>query len=162
MWVSSDGSMEPQVLAGSEANYAQAWMPDSSHLVYTVKTAEGSMVNQINVENGQVINLTSINYQNASVAVSPDGKRIAYEAMMPGEHYAVYVSDLDGSNARLIANADPLVVTNPFWSPDGKWLAVTVHDIVTENALPNVALVNPETCQVIPVTSLHGYINSWQ
>ena len=162
MWMSSDGSNEPQGLIVTEANYTQAWMPDSNHLVYTVKTAEGSLVNQINVENGQVINLTSINYQNASVAVSPDGKRIAYEAMMPGEHYAVYVSDLDGSNARLIANADPLVVTNPFWSPDGKWLAVTVHDIVTENALPNVALVNPETCQVIPVTSLHGYINSWQ
>ena len=162
MWMSADGSDVTELLADGEANYAQAWMPDSRHLVYTVKTADGSLVNQINVEDGQVSNLTSTNYQNSSVALSPDGKRIAYEAMMPGEHYAVYVSDLDGSNARLVANADPLVVTNPFWSPDGKWLAVTVHDIVLDNTLPNVALVNPETCQVIPVTSLHGYINSWQ
>lgn len=160
--MSFDGSNQTELYSDTEANYAQAWLPDSKNLLYTVRNADGSSLNQINVENGQFSNLTSINYQNAGVVVSPDGEQIAYEAMMPGEQYRIYIINLDGSNARLIANADPLVVTNPIWSPDGNWLAMTVHDISLEDAPPKVALVNPETCQIISLTSLHGYVTSWR
>ena len=96
------------------------------------------------------------------MAVSPDGKQMAYEAMLPGEKYGVYVSDLDGGNARLIANADPVVVTGPQWSPDGQWLAVTVYDTSISDNASTLALVNLSTCEITPMLDLHGHVVSWK
>ena len=120
------------------------------------------LVQSINIETGAVTILTQVNYQNAGIAVSPDGKQIAYEAMLPGERYGIYISNLDGGAARLIANADPIVVTMPQWSPDGKWLIMSVQDTSLSEFMPTLALVNIENCMILPLTSLQGYVTSWK
>jgi hypothetical protein len=162
MIMNSDGSNQHSLLSGNGSNTAQAWMPDGKSLVYTTRRADGVLVQSINIETGLVSLLTQINYQNASITVSPNGKQIAYEAMLPGEKYGVYISNLDGSNTRLIANADPIVVTAPNWSPDGKWLIMSVQDTSLSDNMPTLALVNVESCQIIPLRSLQGYVTSWR
>lgn len=162
MLMDADGSNITTLLSNAEANTAQTWMPSGSTLIYSVKGQEGITVKSIEIISGEMTTLTQVNYQNARIAVSPDGKQISYEAMLPGDRYSVYISNLDGSNARLIANADPIVVTEPYWSPDGKWLMVSVQDTSLSEYMPTLALVNVESCQIIPITSLQGYVTSWR
>ncbi len=162
MLMDADGSNITALLSDSEANTAQTWMPSSSTLIYSVKGPQGITVKSIEINTGEITTHTQVNYQNAGIAVSPDGKQIAYEAMLPGDRYSVYISNLDGSNARLIANADPIVVTEPYWSPDGKWLMMSVQDTSLSEYMPTLALVNVESCQIIPITSLQGYVTSWR
>ncbi len=162
MIMNADGSDQHKLLEDNGSNTAQAWMPDGKSLLFTTRQADGVLVQSINIETGAVTMLTLVNYQNAGITVSPDGKQIAYEAMLPGERYGIYISNLDGSAARLIANADPIVVTVPQWSPDGKWLIMSVQDTSLSEYMPTLALVNIESCKVIPLTSLQGYVTSWR
>ncbi|MEA5077077.1 MAG: hypothetical protein VB013_00775 [Anaerolineaceae bacterium] len=162
MIMNADGSDQHKLLEDNGSNTAEAWMPDGKSLLFTTRQADGVLVQSINIETGVVSLLTQINYQNAGVAISPNGKQIAYEAMLPGERYGVYISNLDGSAARLIANADPIVVTVPQWSPDGKWLIMSVQDTSLSEYMPTLALVNIESCKIIPLTSLQGYVTSWR
>lgn len=162
MVMKADGSDQHKLLEDNGSNTAQAWMPDGKNLVFTTRRPEGVIVQSINIETGLVSLMTQINYQNAGVAISPDGKQIAYEAMLPGDRYSVYISNLDGGNARLIANADPIVVTVPQWSPDGKWLIMSVQDLSLSELNATLALVNVENCQIIPLTGLQGYVTSWR
>lgn len=162
MIMNADGSGQRKLLADNGSNTAQAWMSDGKSLIYTKRQAEGVIVQSVNIETGLVSLLTQVNYQNAGIAISPDGKQIAYEAMLPGDRYSVYISNLDGSNARLIANADPIVVTMPQWSPDGKWLIMSVQDTSLSELNATLAVVNVESCQIIPLTPLQGYVTSWR
>lgn len=162
MLMDADGSNIRELLADNGANFAQVWTVDGKSVIYTNTNENGAIVQSIDVQTGAITFLTQVNYQSAGVAFSPDGKRIAHEAMLPGNHYAVYVSDLDGGNAKLIADAYPIVVTIPQWSPDGKWLAVSVQDMSISETSPVVAFVNVETCQITPMIDLHGYVTSWR
>lgn len=162
MLMDADGSNQKTLLSDNEGNFAQEWMPFSKVLLYTVRGPEGASVNTIQTETGKVNWLTDLNYQNASVTISPNGRQIAYEAMLPGEKYAIYTSSLDGSNARLIANADPAVITHPKWSPDGEWLAFSVYDPSLSEEVSYLGLVNLATCQITPLLDLHGYVTAWQ
>jgi hypothetical protein len=162
MIMNADGSDQHKLLEDNGSNMAQAWMPDGKTLIFTTMRADGVLVQSINIETGLVSLLTQVNYQNAGIAVSPTGKQIAYEAMLPGERYGIYISNLDGSDARLIANADPIVVTVPLWSPDGKWLIMSVQDTSLSEDMPTLALVNVENCEIIALTSLQGYATSWR
>jgi len=82
--------------------------------------------------------------------------------MLPGERYGIYIANLDGSHPKLIANADPIVVTAPHWSPDAKWLIISVHDVALSEDMPTLALVNPENCKIVLLTSLQVYVTSWR
>jgi len=156
-----DGSNQRALVENSDANIAQAWLPDGESLVYTVKGPAGSAVNVINILTRKVTPLFNIQYVNAGVSVSPDGKQVAYEEMLPGDRYAIYVSNLDGSNARLIVDSHPIVATVPQWSPDGRWLIVSVHDTSVSENHSILTLIELDTCQIIPLLHLNGYVSTW-
>jgi len=162
MLVNADGSNPVVLLENADANIGQGWLPDGLSVLYTVKGEVGASVRAMDVATGLTRELFDVNYVNASMAISADGTRLAYESMLPGDRYAVYVSELDGSKQRLIADADPIVVTHPLWSPDGEWLILSVQDTVLSPDIPVLALVNVETCQIIPLVNRTGYVTSWR
>ena len=90
MIANPDGSQQQTLLANADANTAMAWLPDGQSLIYTVKGPDGAAVRSIAIASGEVTALFEIGYVNASVALSPDGKRVAYEEMLPGDHYGIY------------------------------------------------------------------------
>lgn len=59
---------------------------------------------------------------NADIALSPDGRRLAYLVQRPGTQRQLYVQELDQLEARvLFSSAD---ATNPYFSPDGEWIGI--------------------------------------
>lgn len=155
-----DGTQQIPVVENGEANYVMAWFSDGKNLLYTVTGPNGASVNSINISTMQISHYFDTNYIHSNIALSPDEKQVAHEVMLPGENYGIQISDLDGSNPRLIVDAAPIVVTRPQWSPNGDWLVVSVSD---ESFLdtPVLALVEIDTCQIIPLTTLKGSVRTW-
>ena len=63
---------------------------------------------------------------------SPDGKTILFESNRNGK-WALYLSNADGKNQRLIDDDDNPVVTS--WSPDGQRIAFAVFEVMLINPL---------------------------
>jgi WD40-like Beta Propeller Repeat len=161
MLIDLDDSSLRELTSGQDANYARAWMPDGTRLLYMTAGPYGASARMMDIQTGAVSPLFDLNY-NGSLAVSPDGKRLAFEEMLPLDKYGLFVSDLNGSNRRQLADGDPYIVTVPFWSPDGNWVMASVHDPdTTKKPNPMLALIGVDTCQVIPLQNLGGYIFSW-
>jgi hypothetical protein len=158
--VNPDGSDLRQLTDGVNANYAMTWMPDGKHLIFNMASRDGSSLHSIDVQTGEVSLLSGIG--SGSVDVSPDGKRLVFEENLPLDKYGLFVSDADGSNRKLLTDSDPYIVTVPAWSPDGNWIIASVHDPDT-NSQPSsiLALIHVDTCQIIPVPNLSGYVTSW-
>ena len=59
----------------------------------------------------------------AALALSPDGRRVAFPAVGPDGRTSVWVQDMDGEQARALPGADPSIDSPPFfWSPDSRYL----------------------------------------
>ena len=155
------GSNSQQLMQGTSANCAMAWIPDGSRILYTLASRNEASLRMMNVDTGDSSALTDLNYI-CSPAISPDGKQVAFEETSPLDKYGLFVSNLDGSNGKLLADGDPYVVTVPSWSPDGHWVIASVHDPDTaKHPYATPALIQVDTCQVIPLTNLDGYVTSW-
>ena len=61
-----------------------------------------------------------------SIAVSPDGTRLAFIALKPGTPSQVWVRPLEAGEARPLAGTEQ--ATSVFWSPDGRSLAFFAGD----------------------------------
>ena len=59
-------------------------------------------------------------YNSSSLALSPDGSRIVYAVNKPGAR-GLYLRALDAPAATLVAGSEQ--ASNPFFSPDGQWIA---------------------------------------
>jgi WD40-like Beta Propeller Repeat len=161
MLMNVDGSDLSQLTYSEGANYLMAWMPDGVGILYTSAIREGVSINLMNTQSGETRTLFDLNY-NATVVVSPDGKRLAFEEMLPLDKYGLFVSDLDGSNRKLLADGNPYIVTVPYWSPDGDWVIASVHNSEADNEFRSkLALIQPDTCQIIALPDLTGYVSSW-
>jgi len=160
MLTNVDGTNARQLTEGMEANYAQAWMPDGDRLLYTTVSRDRVSLQIMNLQTAEVAPLFDTNY-NGTVVVSPDGKRLAFEEMLPFDKYGLFVSDLDGSNRKLLADGSPYIVTIPAWSPDGNWIIASVHDPNASNQPATLALIGVDSCQIVPAPNLSGYVTSW-
>ncbi|MCE1254924.1 MAG: hypothetical protein LWX83_15425 [Anaerolineae bacterium] len=162
IWISAwNGANARALETGHTASKAQTWTPDGKAIIYTVEQQSGASVEMINIDDGQVTPLFEVNYENAGVAISPDGKKVAFEVMLPGEHYGINIANLDGSGQRLISDPYPLVATVPVWSPDGKWVVVSVHDPASSSFSPELGLIEVDTCAIFRLPQLKGYVYSW-
>jgi len=157
-----DGSDQQPLLVNADANTAQAWAPDGQSLLYSVAGPNGASVRSINIATGQITPLFEVNYLYPDAVVSPDGKRVAYQEMLPGDRYGISIANLDGSDPRLIVDGAPIVITHPQWNPDGKWIIASVHDEQISSNSPVLALIEVDTCQIIPLPSIKGYVTSWR
>ena len=123
-------------------NLMPSWMPDSEHLVWMkVKPkpkqdpARNAQIHLANVKTGQTrrffTDKEQLKFSNAMPVVSPKGGRIAFVSNRSG-NMRIWVSDLNGSNAKLISRPEaeyhkkikaPIEQKVPTWSPNGKWIA---------------------------------------
>ena len=112
---------------------APNWSPDGKYLL----TNSGGRLYRIPVEGQatpEAIDIDSGLRLNNDHAPSPDGKMIAFSASSAASRQSqVYLSNADGSNARVVVTAAPSYFHG--WSPDGRYLAY-VHQHPGPNGAP--------------------------
>ena len=136
LWLSDPDGKNPKMLISSGLNMVPSWLPDSKHIVWMELTSgKSSQLNIMDTETLQSRRLFSdpeqVKFSNMMPVVSPDGTKVAFVSNRGG-HYRIWLSNLDGSDARPIspvaADLDetlqlPLDQKVPSWSPDGRWIA---------------------------------------
>lgn len=141
--ISGIDGKNPRTLVRKGMNLLPSWIADGRHVVWMKAQpgqkkqdpASNSQIHLMNTETGEsrrlFTDLEQIKYSNAMPSVSPDGKKIAFVSNRSGS-LRVWVSNLDGSDAKLISAPPtdqdenlklPIEQKVPTWSPDGKWLA---------------------------------------
>ena len=84
-----------------------------------------------------------------SVAISPDGTRLAYASGRPAK---LFIRRLDQSKATELPGTEGAI--GPFFSPDGRWLAfLDGRDVLNKISVEGGAVV---TLGIVNVPSLHG------
>jgi Tol biopolymer transport system component len=119
--IAADGTGEMQVTHTPEYESATRWTRNGRQIVFSVFAKDTSRVYTIDPDGKNQREIGSV--PGRGPMLSPDGKRFVY---MAGTWTAtrLMVSDLDGSDAKLI-NDGSSIAWNNHWSPNGKWIAFT-------------------------------------
>ena len=143
--------------------YAQGWSADGSQVLYLkIDSGLQSLVAK-NISDRLETTLLAFPASVGALALSPDGKTLAYSAPVHGRMAGgIYLARLDGSSApRLFAQLEHWTVDTPVWSPDGAWLLLNIVDTDAYAAQSASALLNISTCQVFPVNGFEGTALGW-
>ena len=161
-----DGTGLSLVLKGGYLVYPAAWTPDGRRIVYQQVDPDGISLQAVDVQTGQTETLIKTGMRKPVVwpVLSPDGSWIAYRDWSFGQaDYGLYVAHLDGTEKKPIVEGASSMV-GP-WSPDGKWLLVTISEYPADNPqgqnIETPLLIQPDTCQVIPLQGIQGDVVSW-
>ncbi len=140
------------------------WTADGTGLIYGTPVEGGISLRKVDIASDAVTEYFIIPNQRAydDFSIAPDGNRIAYHAR-ENLSDAIYISDLDGANRKLIAQMGSWVVSSAFWSPDGNWLLVVIYPTDLPDQPNLLALVNVNDCRIHPiplnVQSIYGWVH---
>jgi len=158
-----DGTeLQPVPGLGDYAEMA-GWTADGSSLLVTTLDAEGAHLQTVDLQSGALQEHFVIdNTKGGFVRVSPDGQRIAYHEKVFGmPNYGVYVTDLNGSQPKLVAAFNSMTALTGDWSPDNRWLLVNAMLQKFDSTENHLFLLNPDTCQAVSLPWLDGTVDGW-
>ncbi|MGB7537396.1 MAG: hypothetical protein WBM17_02545 [Anaerolineales bacterium] len=161
-----DGTGRREVGENANGRDLAGWFPDSSSLLILASDDDqvaGLVMKKLDLAtDGASPVLPDILVGGA--ALSSDGEWIAYQKQEFGRSAPwISIARLDGSARRLVAKLEGRWASyNPVWSPDGKWLSISVLDTQDWSQAFGVnIIINPATCEVIPLPGVDGVIKSW-
>ncbi len=139
------------------------WMPDGRRLMVSIHQQDGTPIQLVDVASGNIETLITLSQSyNGGVSISPDGAWIAYADKVIGKMYpGIFISRLDGSEKKLLMQLEGWVTVASAWSADGNWLTINVTDTNQFQPITVPALVNVDSCQVVPLMNLNGEIVEW-
>ena len=117
------------------------WTPDGMHIVYHTADPEFSLWSVRSDGSGAPQLLRKNRYTTIPWSISPDGRRLAYWEMTPGNSYDIAILPLDTSDPDHPKAGEPESFLRtpaseytPVFSPDGRWIAyasdeASVYDI---------------------------------
>ncbi len=135
-----DGGTPTQVTSGDfHHSSAAAWSPDGTRLVFSsnrnpdwVHDYRNSELYIASVLTGEIRALTDRPGPDASPAVSPDGRRIAFvgyeDRVRTYQVSRLQVMNLDGSGHRVITADLDRSISNPVWAADGSGIYFQYDD----------------------------------
>lgn len=164
--INLDGSGLQRVDREPEYEQLRGWSPDGISLFYSVHTGDGNVLRRLDIASGSTHDLFDIGVASRFVSVSRDGSQVVYFKAITDTINGMYISNIDGSNRQLVARWNVMTegdIYDPIFSPDGNWLAVTIIDRDSTDGISvktRVALINPGTCQIIPLPFTE-WLSSW-
>jgi len=93
------------------------WSPDGKQLLYTAASARGDTdIFVVELDTGEVTNLTNLPGADKSAVWSADGRLIAFASHRSGD-WEIYVMNADGGNVRNVSERPVTPEMNPQWRP---------------------------------------------
>jgi dipeptidyl aminopeptidase/acylaminoacyl peptidase len=150
-WVPADGGAPTQLTFGpTNAGGPVAWTADSRAVLFGADLSQNwqrnineSEIYRVGIDGGAPVALTSRKGPDASPALSPDGRQIAYigfdEDGRAAKQTQLYVMNANGSNTRALTGNFDRAVGNPLWSADGRSIYV-IYDEHGSNHVARVGL----------------------
>ena len=97
-------------------------------------------------------------------SISPDGQWIVFadRLSLDAANWSIFISRLDGSERKLVAEPEVPTAFTSVWGPDGQWLILNTltMDASTKEQTKIPVLVNPFTCQVVRL-NFDGMVEGW-
>lgn len=151
---------------GGNANMigVAGWLPDGARVVVTSISPDGTQVQTVNVDTGEVEDNGVIqNLKGGFASLSPDGTQLAFSESTFGQiNYSVYVANLDGTEKRLVAESGgEIAFAAGTWSADSEWLIVNVSPTAGPSYSESPVMLNVATCQTFILPDLAGEIVGW-
>jgi uncharacterized protein with WD repeat len=162
MTIHADGTQPRTVRDNAAVYHALVGWADSSHLLITEPGPEGVTIQSLDLSSGATSDLFTISSNKADTVVSQDGRWIAFTNSLGGmSGNGLYTSRLDGSERRLVAAIEGRALYFPVWSPDGRWLILSLPDPNDPVDQARQALMELDTCKIIPLPDVGGDVYSW-
>ncbi len=161
--IHSDGSGLEKIFETSSYLDFSSFDPDGKSIIAQGLTDKGVMVQRIDLEKKRISDLfpTGMVKTVAFPLIAPDGKWVLYRGKdFAVPTFSIKVARIDGSDIRTIAETPSLNTLLGAWSPDGKWILITVQ---TENGdyVFRSVLINVINCSVYPLNNLPGQVKGW-
>jgi Tol biopolymer transport system component len=162
IWImNADGTGQRRLTAG----LSPAWSPDGLRIAYAspgdipCPPGRGPRCTGISIMNAdgsgqhRVPNTDGGEYP----SWSPDGKRIAFNSNLTGDH-VMYIVDVDGSNLVNLSSVGEGWQVD--WSPDGRSILFTSHRDHPDN-YTDVYVMRPDGSAVLRLTHNRAYTPAW-
>jgi Tol biopolymer transport system component len=158
--INADGSGLQKIDTGSaQVISPSGWLPDNQTIVYSVMGGDGFTYKTHNLQSGETKELFTIQHKAGYGSISPDGQWIVFADWIFGaNNWGIFISRLDGSERKLVAEPEVPTAFASVWGPDGQWLIINTTK-PDETEMP--VLVNPFTCQLARLPNINGPIESW-
>ena len=135
------------------------WLPDGQTVVYGAMGGAGFTFTTYNLETGETKALFTIQNKAGYGALSPDGQWIVFaDRVFGASNWGIFISRLDGSERRLVADPSVPTAFTSIWGPDGQWLVLNTQ---APNSDQVPVLVNPFTCQAATLSRVNGVVEGW-
>lgn len=139
------------------------WLSDAQHLLVSRKSYKKPMLLQIlDINSGETKDLFSF-YESYGIAAipSPEGKKVIFDDIVAGtQQQGIFIANLDGSERHLIASFWLMQIGSYTWSPDGKWIIISVTDVKHGSEVTNF-LINPDSCQTVRLSNIDWAVYAW-
>jgi Tol biopolymer transport system component/DNA-binding winged helix-turn-helix (wHTH) protein len=149
---------KPRNLAFAQDAFEPAIASHGNRLAF-VKGVERGEIWRLDTRSGLAPNVFApSSLEQVAPDISPDGKRIAFEADRSGFH-EVWVANLDGSDAVQLSNFRVQLTGTPRWSPDGRQIVFDSR----VSGKPALYLVDPGTAlpKQISTNGIPAALPSW-
>jgi len=133
IWVmNADGSQKRKLTRSRQFNESPDWSPDGSKIVFEryyrgsrmeLWTMDPDGGNKHRIARVRTYTTADGTWWCACADWSPDGTKIAYEAITEKRKPSLYVMNADGTNRIRLTFRSSTREENPDWSPDGKQIA---------------------------------------
>ncbi len=137
--VPATGGTPRQVTSGDWNHRGTNWTPDGSEIVFTSLRVDDweyqyrqSDIYAVNIQSGDIRQLTTRSGPDGSPVVSPDGQLVAYTGYDDGDYSwtagHLYVMNIDGSNHRAISGSFDRRTGSLRWSSDSRTVFFTANN----------------------------------
>jgi Tol biopolymer transport system component len=154
--VKIDGT-EVEELPIPEEDGVADWTPDGTHvLTASSRNAEIGWQLYLMKPDGTGVRQITEGGNPFYTRLSPDGKKFLYTDGTSEERRGVWVSDIDGKERKRILPTEKTTIGSACFSPDGKRIAVLLHELNVEARNPRLEIVDLDTGNTKPIALPEG------